>query len=65
MYSIYKEAVKSGARMIVLETQSCNKKAIDFYMKHGFSLIGLDMYAYSNEDPEKHEVRLEMGKRLF
>lgn len=34
-------------------------------MKHGFSLIGLDMYAYSNEDPEKHEVRLEMGKRLF
>ena len=65
MYSIYKEAVKSGARMIVLETQSCNKKAIDFYTKHGFSLIGLDMYAYSNEDPEKHEVRLEMGKRLF
>ena len=40
--------------MIVLETQSCNKKAIDFYVKHGFSLIGLDMYAYSNEDPEKH-----------
>ncbi len=40
--------------MIVLESQSCNKKAIDFYTKHGFSLIGLDMYAYSNEDPEKH-----------
>lgn len=65
MHTIVEEAVKNGARMIVLETQSCNTKAIDFYKKHGFSLIGLDMYAYSNEDPEKHEVRLEMGKRLF
>lgn len=38
----------SGARMIVLETQSCNEAAIAFYRKNGFSVIGFDLYAYSN-----------------
>ena len=28
------------------------------------SFIGLDLYAYSNSDPERHEVRIEMGKKL-
>ena len=54
----------SGARMIVLETQSCNEAAIAFYRKNGFSVIGFDLYAYSNTDPERHEVRIEMGKKL-
>ena len=51
-------------RMIVLETQSCNEAAIAFYRKNGFSVIGFDLYAYSNTDPERHEVRIEMGKKL-
>ena len=50
--------------MIVLETQSCNEAAIAFYRKNGFSIIGFDLYAYSNNDPERHEVRIEMGKKL-
>ena len=50
--------------MIVLETQSCNENAIAFYRKNGFEIIGFDLYAYSNDDPERHEVRLEMGKKL-
>lgn len=58
------EAASSGARMIVLETQSCNENAIAFYRKNGFRIIGLDLYAYSNTDPERHEVRIEMGKKL-
>lgn len=57
-------AERSDARMIVLETQSCNEAAIAFYRKHGFEIIGFDLYAYSNTDPEQHEVRIEMGKRL-
>lgn len=57
-------AASSGARMIVLETQSCNENAIAFYRKNGFEIIGFDLYAYSNDDPERHEVRLEMGKKL-
>ena len=58
------EAAASGARMIVLETQSCNENAIALYRKNGFEIIGFDLYAYSNDDPERHEVRFEMGKKL-
>ena len=64
MEVIQKEAESFGARMIVLETQTCNENAIAFYRKNGFSVIGFDLYAYSNTDPERHEVRVEMGKRL-
>ena len=64
MAVIQKEAAASGARMIVLETQSCNEAAIGFYRKNGFAVIGFDLYAYSNTDPERHEVRVEMGKKL-
>lgn len=64
MDTIAKAADASGARMLVLETQSCNERAIAFYRKNGFSVIGFDLYAYSNRDPERHEVRVEMGKRL-
>lgn len=53
-----------SARMIVLETQSCNEAAIAFYRRNGFSIIGFDLYTYSNTDPERHEVRIEMGKKL-
>ena len=56
MAAIQNAAAASGARMIVLETQTCNE--------NGFSIIGLDLYSYSNTDPERHEVRLEMGKKL-
>ena len=63
MKEIEKEAKSHGARMIILETQSCNENAIAFYKKNGFEIIGFDMYAYSNTDPERHEVRIEMGKK--
>ena len=64
METMQREAVSRKARMIVLETQSCNEAAIVFYRKNGFTIIGLDLYAYSNADPEQHEVRIEMGKKL-
>ena len=64
MNRITETAGSTGARMIVLETQSCNESAIAFYRKNGFSIIGFDLYAYSNNDPERHEVRIEMGKKL-
>ena len=64
METMQREAVSRKARMIVLETQSCNEAAIAFYRKNGFTIIGLDLYAYSNTDPRQHEVRIEMGKKL-
>jgi len=32
--------------------------------KNGFEIIGFDLYSYSNNDPERHEIRIEMGKIL-
>ena len=62
---ILEDADKSGARMAVLETQSYNSKAISFYKKNGFEIIGFDRFAYSNNGPEEHNIRIEMGKKLF
>ena len=65
MQTIEAAARACGARMLVLETQTCNERAIAFYKKHGFSLIGFDLYSYSNDDPKRCEVRIEMGKKLI
>ena len=64
MEIIMDEAVRSGARMVVLETQTFNYMAISFYKKNGFHIIGFDRYAYSNNGPEEHNMRIEMGKKL-
>lgn len=55
-------ACRKGARALVLETQSCNDPAIRFYRRHGFSLVGLDLTAYSEADRQKKEVRLELAR---
>lgn len=55
------EARKVGARMLVLETQSCNVPAINFYLQHGFELIGFDLAHYTNNDIERNEFRMEFG----
>jgi ribosomal protein S18 acetylase RimI-like enzyme len=59
-----KIAKEKGARMLALETQSNNDSAIAFYLRQGFELIGFDVAAYSNNDIEKKEVRLEFGFKL-
>ncbi|MEN8075589.1 GNAT family N-acetyltransferase [Clostridioides difficile] len=48
-------------RAIILETQSCNVNAVDFYKHEGFTLIGFDSCCYKNNDLERKEVRLELG----
>lgn len=55
---------RRGARMLILETQTCNIPAINFYRKFGFELIGFDATNYSNEDIKRKEVRLEFGLKL-
>jgi ribosomal protein S18 acetylase RimI-like enzyme len=59
-----KIAREKGARMLVLETQTNNATAINFYLNFGFEFIGFDIAAYSNQDTEKKEVRLELGLKL-
>jgi len=65
---LMKQAIKIAkerrARTLILETQTCNVPSINFYLKHGFELIGFDTMHYSNKDIEKKEVRLELGLTL-
>ncbi len=53
-----------GCRAMIVECQSSNYNAIQFYQKNGFDLIGFDLLWYSNTDVQKHEVRFELGKVL-
>ncbi len=57
-------ARERGARMVVLETQSCNIEAIKFYLSRGYKLIGFDSTAYTNNDVNRGEIRLEFGLQL-
>ena len=54
-------AVQQNRRAIILETQSCNTKAIGFYLHQGFELIGLDTCCYTNDDTGRREVRINLG----
>lgn len=53
--------VERGFRALMLETQSCNANAVEFYRHMGFELIGFDTCCYSNRDVERREVRFNMG----
>jgi ribosomal protein S18 acetylase RimI-like enzyme len=55
------QAIRERFRAIILETQSCNVNAIDFYLHEGFDLIGMDTCCYKNNDLQRKEVRLEFG----
>ncbi|MBO4653092.1 MAG: GNAT family N-acetyltransferase [Lachnospiraceae bacterium] len=56
-----KEIAKAqGRRAIILETQSCNVRAIAFYKSQGFQLMGFDTCCYTNRDIERREVRFNL-----
>lgn len=55
------QARRERRRAIILETQSCNVNAVDFYQHEGFTLIGMDTCCYQNNDLQRKEVRLEFG----
>lgn len=55
------QARRERRRAVMLETQSCNVNAVDFYQHEGFTLIGMDTCCYGNNDLQRKEVRLELG----
>ena len=56
-----KELAKEGKhRQIVLETQSTNTSAIEFYQSQGFEVAGLDLSHYLPSQVEIGEFRIEM-----
>lgn len=58
---VKEQARRERRRAIILETQSCNVNAVDFYQHEGFTLIGMDTCCYKNNDLQRKEVRLEFG----
>ena len=56
-----KITVEKNYRTLILETQSSNVNAVDFYLHAGFTLIGFDSCCYTNTDLERKEIRLNMG----
>lgn len=61
MEVVKEQARQERRRTVILETQSCNVNAVDFYLHEGFTLIGMDTCCYRNNDLQRKEVRLEMG----
>lgn len=56
-----RKTVEADCRALILETQSCNVNAVEFYLHMGFELIGFDTCCYTNRDVERREVRFNMG----
>lgn len=54
-------AKEQGARSVVVETQTSNYPAIQFYLKNDFTIAGFNKISYSNGDISKKEVRLELA----
>ncbi len=64
IHELSRRAAAEGYRVIVCETQSSNVPAIDFYLRTGFRVEGVDLSYYTNEDVRKGEVALFMKKRV-
>jgi ribosomal protein S18 acetylase RimI-like enzyme len=64
MESVIELAKSKGFRAVVLETQNTNVPAIEFYMKCGFELDGIDLSYYTNNDVESGELAFFMKRKL-
>jgi ribosomal protein S18 acetylase RimI-like enzyme len=65
MERLVEAAKAAGLRIIVCETQSTNVPAIRFYRRVGFTIEGIDLSYYSNEDMEPGRgVAVFMKRRL-
>lgn len=49
---------RRGLRAILLETQTNNVPACQFYLHMGFQLVGINTVFYTNQDMERDEVAL-------
>ena len=60
MNIVKEKARKDGRRAVMLETQTCNVRALAFYRSQGFRLMGIDTCCYGNNDIQRHEVRVNL-----
>ena len=59
--SVARFARSAGARQVLAETQNVNYPAVQFYLRCGFRLAGLDTDFYNPEGPGRGEVALFMA----
>jgi ribosomal protein S18 acetylase RimI-like enzyme len=65
MTEVAARARAAGLRAVVAETQNTNVRAIRFYRRVGFTLEGIDISYYTNEDMQPDRtVALFMKLRL-
>jgi ribosomal protein S18 acetylase RimI-like enzyme len=64
MDALAHRAQQAGLRVITVETQSTNVPAITFYRRVGFTIEGIDLSFYTNDDLAKGEVAIFMKRRL-
>jgi len=57
-------ARKRGCWAVVLETQTVNYPAIQFYLRNGLEIWSINQHFYP-PGPVEHEVAIHMGKRLI
>lgn len=62
MAAVEEHARTEGMRCVVCETQNTNVPAIRFYRALGFSVDGIDMSLYTNDDIARGEVAVYMKK---
>jgi streptothricin acetyltransferase len=64
METVAQKGSAAGLRAIFLETQTTNVPAIRFYRKAGFTLDGIELSMYSNNDWPDGEMALFMKRVL-
>lgn len=64
MEAVAQKGRAAGLRAIFLETQTTNVPAIRFYRKVGFTLDGIELSLYSNDDWPDGEMALFMKRVL-
>ncbi len=57
-------ATENDCRAIVVETQTTNWPALNFYLKMGFQICAVDHHFYTNRDLERKEVALFLYHEL-
>jgi GNAT superfamily N-acetyltransferase len=64
MNHLAENASAAGLRALVCETQNTNVRAVNFYRRAGFTLEGVDLSYYTNDDVTQGEVALFMKRKL-
>jgi ribosomal protein S18 acetylase RimI-like enzyme len=64
MEDLARRARAAGLRIMICETQNTNVPAIRFYRRMGFTVEGIDLSYYTNDDWPDGEIAVFMKRKL-